>query len=226
MSKSPLSRLEREAEAAAADLREAKQLQFAYAERQRWLAARRLELAADGKQVSPEGSPKSGTEAAKIVEEIGADPPAFDMIVAAATGRASRAQAALRGYQQTHVEELLEDLAGPAEAAVDEIRDALDRLQSGIAAYNSVESAIIRLVNAAGLDGRDVAVAPAIEKIGNLVRELSTRGLEPPYSRSISPRAGERPPFVRNGARSGYVSLDNATDDELRAAGCGHLVRA
>ncbi|MBA2240028.1 MAG: hypothetical protein H0W09_02100 [Solirubrobacterales bacterium] len=223
--KTPLAKLEEEAGAAAADLREARQRQLAYADRQRSLGARRLELAADGKQFSPEGEPKSGTEAAKVVAEIEADPPAFDLIVAAATGRAGRAQAAVRGYQQTNARELLEGLAEPAEAAVDEIRDALARLQAGLIAYTKAETAIVRVVNAVGLDGRDVPTDPAIERISKLVRELSMRDLEPPYSRSITPRPGERPPFVANGDRSGYVSIDNASPEELLAAGLGHLVR-
>jgi len=220
-----LPKLEQEAEAAQADLREAKQRELVYADRQRSLEARRLVLAAEGKRFDSEGSPKPGTEAAKIVAEIKADPPTFDLIIAAAAGRATRAQAALRQFHQDNARELLEDLEEPGQAAVAKIRDALDQLQAGCAAYNAVETPIVRIVNAVGLDGRDIARDPAIERIGKLVRELSMRDLEPPYSRSITPRAGERPPCVLNADRSGYITIDNASPEELIAAGLGHLVR-
>lgn len=170
------------------------------------------------------GNPKAKTQGAKLAAQVNClrNPAApWAGRQAAAADRTRLARNELNRHIAEHHVELAKALEPQARQLVSAVEDALRDAIAALDGLVAIQGAFTRLfVPVGGLDGSDLPSSDPISEVRRTLTRALDAGIRAPLPRSLFPE-GDNPPRILNKDRSGYIGLENASDEELAAAGLG-----
>lgn len=218
-----------------ATLRDAQTRERELAEQQRTANLRAQALEAelvaltesDPAQFDPDGIPKAKSEAAKLaasVQTLRSPAVAWSSRQEIAKDQTRKAGIALHAFVGAEHRALADDLVPEARASVAALESALHSLIEACNRVTAIDQQFTRLlISVQGLDGSDLTSTDPVAAIARFANQALDKGVSAPLPRSLYPE-NDNPPRILNADCSGYIGLENASDEELAAAGLGPVM--